>query len=121
MLLPLSICGRKMSISRLNCLEMPFYSKWMFPSKDCLQTFDGRASTLSMLWNIVYDIHIKASILRHPFFAGGKRCAQRLEKYESSGNISLIALAFSEFSKKFHFTPLQIISPVLYYILFAGH
>jgi len=27
-----------------------------------LQTFDGRASTLSMLWNIVYDIHIKASI-----------------------------------------------------------
>ena len=39
-----------MSISRLNCLEMPFYSKLMFPSKDCLQTFDGRASALSMLW-----------------------------------------------------------------------
>ena len=31
-----------MSISRLNCLEMPFYSKLMFPSKDCLQAFDGR-------------------------------------------------------------------------------
>ena len=29
-------------------LKMPFYSKWMFPSKACLLTFDGRASTLSM-------------------------------------------------------------------------
>ena len=49
MLLPLSVCGRKMSISGHPCTEMPFYSKLMSPSKDCLQTFDGRASTLSML------------------------------------------------------------------------
>ena len=49
MLLPISICGRKKTISRHFCLEMPFYSKLMFPSKDCLLAFDGRASTLSML------------------------------------------------------------------------
>jgi len=49
MLLPLSICGRKISISGQSCPEMPFYSKLMFPSKDCLQAFDGRASTLPML------------------------------------------------------------------------
>ena len=41
-LLPLSICGRKMSISRLNCPEMPFYSKLMFPWKDCSQAFHSR-------------------------------------------------------------------------------
>ena len=49
MLLPISICGRKMSIFGHPCPEMPFYSKLRPPSKDCLQTFDGRASTLSML------------------------------------------------------------------------
>ena len=48
MLLPLSICGRKMSISGLFCPEMPFYSKLMHPSKDCLRAFDGSESTLSM-------------------------------------------------------------------------
>jgi len=49
MLLQLSICGRKMSVSGLFRPEMPFYSKLMHPSEDCLQAFDGRASTLSML------------------------------------------------------------------------
>ena len=39
MLLPLSICGRKMSISRLNCLGMPFYSKLMFPIERLLADF----------------------------------------------------------------------------------
>jgi len=48
-LLPLSICGRKMSVSGHFCPEMPFYSKLMHPSKVCLLTFDGRASTLPML------------------------------------------------------------------------
>ena len=28
-----------MSISRLNCLEMPFYSKWMFPIERLLADF----------------------------------------------------------------------------------
>ena len=39
MLLSLSICGRKMSIFRYLYLKMPFYSKLMFPSKDCFADF----------------------------------------------------------------------------------
>ena len=34
-LLPLSIFGRKMCVSGHTCPEMPFYRKWMFPSKAC--------------------------------------------------------------------------------------
>ena len=33
--LPLSIFGRKMSVSGHPCPEMPFYRKLMYPSKDC--------------------------------------------------------------------------------------
>ena len=35
--LPLSIFGRKMSVSGHPCPEMPFYRKLMYPSKDCFR------------------------------------------------------------------------------------
>jgi len=46
MLLPLSICGRKMSASRQNARKRHFYSKLMFPWKACSQIFHGSASAL---------------------------------------------------------------------------
>ena len=47
-----------MSISRLNCLEMPFYSKLMFPSKDCLQTFDGRGCLANKKAHKKHDVKL---------------------------------------------------------------
>ena len=56
MLLPLSICGRKMSISRLNCLEMPFYSK-LIAEATCCCSSDRQSRSCGLLMKGLLPFH----------------------------------------------------------------